>query len=62
MLVLGAILKGSNLLPVSVIGIMAIVCIGQVILDVKRHPQSSFFQTLGTDYHIQRQALNQFNL
>lgn len=37
-LVLGALLKGSNILPVSVIGIMAIVCIGQVILDVKRHP------------------------
>ena len=41
-LVLGAILKGSNLLPVSVIGIMAIVCIGQVILDVKRHPHHRF--------------------
>ena len=41
-LVLGAILKGGNLLPVSVIGIMAIVCIGQVILDVKRHPRHRF--------------------
>lgn len=41
-LVLGAILKGSSVLPIFVIGIMAIVCIGQVILDVKRHPHHRF--------------------
>jgi hypothetical protein len=41
-LVLGAILKGSTVLPIFVIGIMAIVCMGQVILDVKRHPHHRF--------------------
>ena len=43
MLVLGAILKdGIALLPVSLIGIMAIVCAGQVILDLRRHPHHRF--------------------
>jgi predicted lysophospholipase L1 biosynthesis ABC-type transport system permease subunit len=42
-LVLGAILKdGIALLPVSLIGIMAIVCAGQVILDLRRHPHHRF--------------------
>ena len=38
-LVIGAILKdGILILPVFLLGIMAIACTGQVILDVKRHP------------------------
>ena len=38
-LVLGAVLKdGISILPSVLIGIMAIACTGQVILDVKRHP------------------------
>jgi low temperature requirement protein LtrA len=42
-LVLGAILKDSILiLPAVLIGIMAIACTGQVILDVKRHPHHRF--------------------
>ena len=42
-LVLGAILKdGIALLPVFLIGIMAIVCAGQVILDLRRHPHHRF--------------------
>ena len=42
-LVLGAILKdGTTLLPVFLIGIMAIACTGQVILDVRRHPHHRF--------------------
>jgi hypothetical protein len=42
-LVLGATLKGGILmLPVSLIGIMAISCTGQVILDLKRHPHHRF--------------------
>ena len=43
MLVLGAILKdGFSILPSFLIGIMAIACAGQVILDVKRHPHHRF--------------------
>jgi len=42
-LVIGAILKdGILILPVVFIGIMAIACAGQVILDVKRHPYHRF--------------------
>jgi hypothetical protein len=42
-LVLGAILKNSILmLPAVLIGIMAIACTGQVILDVRRHPHHRF--------------------
>ena len=42
-LVLGAILKDrTTLLPVFLIGIMAIACTGQVILDVRRHPHHRF--------------------
>ena len=42
-LVLGATLKDSIvLLPVFLIGIMAIACTGQVILDVRRHPHHRF--------------------
>jgi low temperature requirement protein LtrA len=42
-LVLGAILKDSiTLLPVFLIGMMAIACTGQVILDVRRHPHHRF--------------------
>jgi low temperature requirement protein LtrA len=42
-LVLGAILKdGFSILPSFLIGIMAIACAGQVILDVKRHPHHRF--------------------
>ena len=42
-LVLGAMLKDSILiLPSVLIGIMAIACTGQVILDVKRHPHHRF--------------------
>lgn len=42
-LVLGATLKdGILMLPVSLIGIMAISCTGQVILDLKRHPHHRF--------------------
>jgi low temperature requirement protein LtrA len=43
-LVLGDILSGINVLPVFVISIMASVCIGQVILDVKRHPHHRFLK------------------
>jgi low temperature requirement protein LtrA len=42
-LVLGATLKdGILMLPVFLIGIMAISCTGQVILDLKRHPHHRF--------------------
>jgi low temperature requirement protein LtrA len=42
-LVLGIILKdGILILPTFLIGIMAIACTGQVILDVKRHPHHRF--------------------
>ena len=42
-LVLGATLTDSiALLPVFLIGIMAIACTGQVILDVRRHPHHRF--------------------
>jgi low temperature requirement protein LtrA len=42
-LVIGAILKdGILILPVFLLGIMAIACTGQVILDVKRHPHHRF--------------------
>jgi low temperature requirement protein LtrA len=37
-LVIGATLRDNVLLPVFLIGIVAIACTGQVILDVKRHP------------------------
>ena len=41
--VLGVTLKeGILILPVFLIGIMAIACTGQVILDVKRHPHHRF--------------------
>lgn len=43
-LALGAILNDINVLPVFVISIMASVCIGQVILDVKRHPHHRFLK------------------
>ncbi|MFL6460720.1 MAG: low temperature requirement protein A [Nitrososphaeraceae archaeon] len=42
-LVIGTILKDGILtLPAVLIGIMAIACTGQVILDVKRHPHHRF--------------------
>jgi low temperature requirement protein LtrA len=42
-LVLGAILKhGIMLLPTFLIGLMAIACTGQVILDLRRHPHHRF--------------------
>jgi low temperature requirement protein LtrA len=42
-LVFAAILKdGILILPVVLIGMMAIACTGQVILDVKRHPHHRF--------------------
>ena len=42
-LVLGATLTDSiSILPVFLIGIMAIVCTGQVILDLRRHPHHRF--------------------
>jgi low temperature requirement protein LtrA len=42
-LVFGATLKdGILILPVVLIGIMALACTGQVILDVKRHPHHRF--------------------
>jgi hypothetical protein len=42
-LVFGAILKnGTLMLPAVLIGIMAIACTGQVVLDVKRHPHHRF--------------------
>jgi len=42
-LVIGAVLKDDVLiLPAVLIGIMAIACTGQVILDVKRHPHHRF--------------------
>jgi low temperature requirement protein LtrA len=42
-LVLGATLSDSiQILPVFLIGIVAIACTGQVILDVKRHPHHRF--------------------
>jgi low temperature requirement protein LtrA len=42
-LVLGATLQDRiTLLPVFLIGMMAIACTGQVILDVKRHPHHRF--------------------
>jgi low temperature requirement protein LtrA len=42
-LVLGAILKDSiTLLTVFLIGMMAIACTGQVILDVRRHPHHRY--------------------
>lgn len=42
-LVIGAILKdGIFILPTGLIGIMAIACTGQVILDVRRHPHHRF--------------------
>ena len=42
-LVLGAILKhGIILLPTFLIGLMAIACTGQVLLDLRRHPHHRF--------------------
>jgi low temperature requirement protein LtrA len=42
-LVLGATLKeGILILPALLIGMMAIACTGQVVLDVKRHPHHRF--------------------
>jgi hypothetical protein len=43
-LVTGAILKddGILILPAFLLGIMAIACTGEVILDVKRHPHHRF--------------------
>ena len=42
-LVLGAVLKdGILILPAFLMGIMAIACTGQVILDLKRHPHHRF--------------------
>ena len=43
-LLIGAILKDNNilLLPTCLIGIMAIACAGQVILDMRRHPHHRF--------------------
>jgi low temperature requirement protein LtrA len=42
-LLLGAILKhGIILLPTFLIGLMAIACTGQVILDLRRHPHHRF--------------------
>jgi hypothetical protein len=42
-LVIGTILKDGILtLPAVLIGIMAIACAGQVILDVRRHPHHRF--------------------
>ena len=42
-LVLGAVLKdGILILPAFLMGIMAIACTGQVILDLKRHPHHLF--------------------
>jgi hypothetical protein len=41
-LVLGATLRDSVLMPVYLICMMAIACTGQVILDVKRHPNHRF--------------------
>jgi low temperature requirement protein LtrA len=42
-LMLGATLRDSiTLLPVFLIGMMAIACTGQVILDVRRHPHHRF--------------------
>jgi len=42
-LVLGAILKhGITLLPTFLIGLVAIACTGQVILDLRRHPHHRF--------------------
>ena len=41
--VLGATLSDSiSILPVFLIGIVAIACTGQVILDLKRHPHHRF--------------------
>lgn len=36
-LFVGAVLR-NGLMPVILIAIMAIACLGQVILDIKRHP------------------------
>ena len=42
-LMLGAILKhGIILLPTFLIGVMAIACTGQVLLDLRRHPHHRF--------------------
>jgi hypothetical protein len=42
-LVLAATLKqGMMLLPTFLIGLMAIACTGQVILDLRRHPHHRF--------------------
>jgi hypothetical protein len=42
-LVIGATLKqGIMLLPTFLIGMMAIACTGQVILDLRRHPHHRF--------------------
>jgi hypothetical protein len=42
-LLLGVTLKNSILtLPAFLIGVMAIACTGQVILDLKRHPHHRF--------------------
>ena len=42
-LVIGAILKdGILILPAFLLGIIAIACTGEVILDVKRHPHHRF--------------------
>jgi low temperature requirement protein LtrA len=42
-LVIGAVLKDDILiLPAILIGIMAVACTGQVVLDVKRHPHHRF--------------------
>jgi hypothetical protein len=36
-LIVGAVLR-NGLMPVILIAIMAIACLGQVILDIKRYP------------------------
>jgi hypothetical protein len=38
-LIVGAVLR-NGLMPVILIAIMAIACLGQVILDIKRHPHN----------------------
>jgi hypothetical protein len=41
--VIGAILKdGILILPAFLLGIIAIACTGEVILDVRRHPHHRF--------------------
>jgi low temperature requirement protein LtrA len=35
---------GTNIIPVSLMSTMAIICIGQVILDIRRHPHHRIFK------------------